>query len=115
MYLFIQKELGGGSYYIAKRCSKANNKYTKDYDSKFMTYLDMNNLQGWAMSSYLPYGGFKWLKNVNKFDVNSISEKSLIGYIFEVDLGYPDELHVLRNDYPLAPEKQFLMNVVRSL
>ena len=24
----------------------------------------MSNLYGWAMSDYLPYGGFKWLKNV---------------------------------------------------
>ena len=50
-----------------------------DYDSKnpptFITYLDMNNLYGWAMSEYLLYGGFKWLKNVDGFDVNSISEK----------------------------------------
>ena len=47
----------------------------KDYDptnlSKFKNYLDMNNLYGWAMSGYLPYGGFKWLKNVDNFDVNS--------------------------------------------
>ena len=35
----------------------------------------MNNLYGWAMSSYLPYGTFKWLKNVNNFDVNSVSER----------------------------------------
>ena len=54
------------------------------------------------MSGYLPYGGFKLLKNVATFDVNSISEKSLIGYFFEVDLEYPDELHYLHNDYPLA-------------
>ena len=65
----------------------------------------MNNVYGWAMSDYLPYGGFKWLKNVDNFDVNSVSEKSPIGYILEVDLEYPDELHVLHNDYPLAPEK----------
>ena len=57
------------------------------------------------MSGYLPYGGFKWLKNADNFDVNSISEKSPKGYNFEVDLEYPDELHVLHNDYPLAPEK----------
>ena len=57
------------------------------------------------MSSYLPYGAFKWLKNVDNFDVNSVSEKSSIGYIFEVDLEYPDELHVLHNNYPLVPEK----------
>ena len=70
-----------------------------------MTYLDMNNLYGWAMSEYLPYGGFKWLKNVDGFDVMSISEKSLIGYFREVDLEYPDELHKLHNDYQLVPEK----------
>ena len=65
----------------------------------------MNNLYRWGMSQYLPYGRFKWLKNVDKSDVNSISEKSPIGCILEVDLEYPDELHVLHNDYPLAPEK----------
>ena len=57
------------------------------------------------MSEYLPYGGFKRLKNVDGFDVNSISEKSPIGYFLEVDLKYPDELQELHNDYPLAPEK----------
>ena len=49
----------------------------------------MNNLYGWAMSRYLPYGRFKWLKNAGNFDVRSVSEKSLIGYILEVDLEYP--------------------------
>ena len=53
------------------------------------------------MSEYLPYVGFKWLKNVDGFDVMSVSEKNPIRYIFEVDLEYPDELH---NDYPLAAE-----------
>ena len=57
------------------------------------------------MSEYLPYGGFKRLKDVDGFDVNSISEKSPIGYFLEVDLKYPDELQELHNDYPLAPEK----------
>ena len=57
------------------------------------------------MSRYLPYSGFKQLKNVNKFNVNSISKKSSIGYTLEVDLKYPDELHTLHNDYPSTPEK----------
>ena len=109
MYLFIEKGLRGESSYIAKRYSKSNNKYMENYDprkpSVFITYLDMNNLYDWAMSSYVPYGRFKWLKNVDGFDINSISEKSPRGYIQEVDLEYLDELHVLHNDYPLAPEK----------
>ena len=82
MYLFIEKGLKGGISCIAKRYSEANNKYMKNYDpkkpSKFITYFNMNNLYGWAISGYLPYGGFKWLKNVDNFDVNSISEKSPI-------------------------------------
>ena len=57
MYLLIKKFLRGGISLIAKRYAKANNKYMKDYDpekpSKFITYLDMNNLYGWAMSRYL--------------------------------------------------------------
>ena len=80
MYLFIEKGLRGGISYIAKRYMKANNKYMKNYDptkpSKYISYLDMNNLCDWGMSGYLPYGEFKWLKNVVNFDANSISEKS---------------------------------------
>ena len=58
----------------------------------------MNNLNDWEMSSYLPCGIFKWLENVDGFDINSVSEKSPIGYILKVDLEYPDELHVLHSD-----------------
>ena len=57
------------------------------------------------MSEYLPYKGFKWIKNVDEFNVNSINGKSSTGYFPEVDLEYPNELHELHNGYPLAPEK----------
>ena len=110
MYLFIEKGLRGGISYIAKRYSEANNKYMKDYDptklSKYISYFDMDNFYGWAMSSYLHYGGFKWLKDVDNFDVNSISKNSSTGYILKVDLEYPNKLHGLQSDYPLAPEKR---------
>ena len=109
MYLFIEKGLRGEISYIFKRYAKANNKNMNDYDSKkpskFITYLDMNNLYGLGWSSYLLYGGFKWLKNVDGCDVNSVSERSPIGYFLKLDLEYPDKLHELHNDYPLAPEK----------
>ena len=57
------------------------------------------------MSEYLPCSEFEWLENIDEFDINSISEKSDTGYFLEVDLEYPDELHEIHNDYPLAPEK----------
>ena len=74
-YLFIEKGLRGGVSYIAKRYAKANNKKSaENHDpkkpSKFITYLDRNNLYGWGLSDYLPYGAIKWLKNVDGFDVN---------------------------------------------
>ena len=65
----------------------------------------MNNLYGWAMSKYLPYGDIDWLENIDEFDINSINEKSDTGYFLEVDLEYPNNLHKLHNGYPLAPEK----------
>ena len=83
----------------------------KSYDdnkpSKHVIYLDVNNLYGWAMSQYLPYNGFKWWnkKEVDRFDVNSISKNNWHEYILEPDVEYPDELQVLHNDYPLTSEK----------
>ena len=72
------KGLRGGISYTAERYSRANNEYIKNYDpkklSKFITYFDMNNLYGWTMSSYLPYGVIKLLKKVDGFDVNSTSD-----------------------------------------
>ena len=102
--LFIEKGLRGRISYIAKRYAKVNNKYLNDpkKPSTIISYLDMNNLYGWSMSEYLPCGRFKWLKNIDKFDIMLINDRSSIGYFPKVDLEYPDELH---NDFPLVPEK----------
>ena len=111
MHLFFEKGMRGGISYISKRYSKANNKYMKCHDSseesKLVMYLNANNLHGLATSQYLPHSEFKWLnkKEISRFCLNSIRENSFVGYILEVDLEYPDELHNLHNDYPLAPEK----------
>ena len=74
MYLFVEKGLRGGISYIAKSYSEANNKYMQNCDptkpSKYIEYLDKNNLYSSGMIGYLPSGGFKWLKIVNNFDVN---------------------------------------------
>ena len=67
----------------------------------------MNKLYGGAISEYLPYRGFKWIKN-NKETINRVlnkSDNSLHGYFLEVDLDYPEYLHEEHNDYSLAPEK----------
>ena len=111
MFQFIEKGLRGGISYIANRYGEANNKYMKEYNentpSKYIMYLDANNLYGWAMSQYLPTGGFRWMteKQINKIDLAKYRENSKKGLIVEVDLEYPKKLHDLHNDYPLGPEK----------
>ncbi|GFW13497.1 uncharacterized protein TNCV_1209631 [Trichonephila clavipes] len=76
----------------------------RNYDGHFLIQgIHANNLYGWAMSQHLPTHDFFWTdEDVNFMNVPDDSE---IGYIFEVDLEYPDELHDLHNCYPLAPEK----------
>ena len=120
MFQFIEKGLRGGISYIANRYGEANNKYMKEYDekapSKYIMYLDANNLYGWAMSQYLPTGGFKWMteKQINKINLDKYKDDSKKGLILEVDLEYPKELHNLHNDYPLAAEKIKVTNDMLS-
>jgi hypothetical protein len=114
MFLMVEKGIRGGISVISNRYSVANNKYMggPSYDetkpSKFITYLDANNLYGWAMCQPLPTSDFKWI-DPEDFDLDRLSEDLILqgsdtGYILEVDLAYPAELHNLHNDYPLAPE-----------
>ena len=111
MFKFIEKGMRGGISYIANRYGEANDKYMKEYNSEksseYIHYLDANNLYGWATSQCLPTGGLKWLtpKQLNKIMSKTMLPDNKKGYIFEVDLDYPQELHELYNDYPLAAEK----------
>ena len=80
MHLFIEKGMRRGISYVAKRHSKADNKYMECYDSSeesiYITYLDENNLYSWPMSQYLPYSELKWLnqKEICDFCLNFISQ-----------------------------------------
>ena len=64
-FQFIERRIRGGVSYICERYAKANHKYISDYDptkpSTYITYLDANNLYGWAMNEDLPTGGFCWV------------------------------------------------------
>ena len=69
------------------------------------------------MRQNLPYSEFKRLnkKKIDRFDVNLIDENSPIGFILEVDLEYPNELHSMHSDYPLAPKKlQITQNMLSN-
>ena len=104
MLLMIEKGIRGGVSMVSKRFARANNKYMgekfdREKVSRYIQYLDANNLYGMAMSMKLPTHGFKWMK---KSELN-VWEK--VPSILEVDLHYPERLHDAHNDYPLAPER----------
>ena len=110
--LMIEKGIRGGISIISNRYGKANNKYIKEYDktepSKYLMYLDANNLYGWAMSLKLPVHSFEWMtteeiENIFNNRIVQVWEKTPC--ILEVDLEYSEELHDLHNDYPLCPER----------
>ena len=102
--LLFEKGIRGGISMISNRFGKANNKFMGEkYDprspSKFIAYLDANNLYGWAMMKPLPVGDFKWMNE------KELGHWGDFPCILEVDLEYPRGLHDLHNDYPLAPER----------
>jgi len=108
------------------RYAKANHEKAPDFDSRkpnawlvyqdcenkfhfiknnFIEYyiLSGNNLYGWAMSEYMPFGDFKWVEpTLNGLD--NLDDTSPIGRIYEVDVIYPQELHDHHNDLPFLPE-----------
>ncbi|GFQ75729.1 vesicular glutamate transporter 2 [Trichonephila clavata] len=116
MYLMLESGIRGGMCLVSKRYSKANNKYLDNFDemssSKFIISLDVNNLYGTAMAFYnLPESEFRFLnqKEIDKFDLMSVSSDSNVGYILEVDLFYPPELHSKHNSFPMAPQHESIM------
>ena len=101
--MFFEQGMRGGVSYINKRYSKASKNVN-------ILYFDMNNLYGCAMSQYLPINNFKWFKNIDKIKqkLMRIKTNSQTGYVLEADLEYRQELHDIHNDYPLAPEKNYI-------
>ena len=112
MLLMFEKGIRGGISIISNRHGEANNKYMKGFNknkpSKYLMYLDANNLYGCAMSEKLPTRGFKWLTSgemENLFNNQIVQVWESIPCILEVDLEYPEKLHDLHNDYPFCPER----------
>lgn len=110
MLQLVQSGMRGGISMISTRFAKANNPYLSTYDpaveSSYLMYLDANNLYGWAMSQSLPIGDYRWedASDITPDLILDVAADAPRGFIFEVDLSVPDELHDYFNDYPLAPE-----------
>ena len=108
----VQKGIRGGICHAVRRYAKANNEHVKNHvkskESSYIIYLDASNLYGWAMSRKLPVNGFKWVKKVSRIDedfIMNFEEDSNKGYIIEIDIEYPRELHKLHSNLPFFSER----------
>ena len=106
----IESNIREGIAAISHRHAKTNNEYMRTEfepgkESKFISYLDANNPDGWAMSKQLPTSRFKWMTD------DELDDWTHLSCILEVDLEYPEHLHNLHNDYPLAPERVKIANL----
>lgn len=107
----LQSGIRGGVVMASHRHAKANNEFILDYDpllpDSYIVYIDCNNLYGYSMCQSLPLSDFRFLdeSEVDQLDVNNVSDDAEFGFILEVDLIYPKELHWAHNDLPFCPEK----------
>ena len=98
--LFVEQNIRGGVSFVSHRLAK---KTTKNH----IGYFDQNNLYGTAQSQLMPISGYRWLTDIEKQEIDwyNINLNGEYGYIVEVTLDYPKELHWRHNDFPLAPEQ----------
>ena len=104
MLLMFEGGIRGGITHSVNRWAKANNpymgsKFITDKPTRYLQYLDANNLYGWAMSQPLPTGGFKWV-DIKPGEIRKLVKCKYKGYILEVDVRYPRELHDSHNNLP---------------
>ena len=114
MLLIFERGIRGGITQSVHRWAAANNpymgcEYDKSKPTKYLQYLDANNLYGWAMSQPLPTGEFRWVEFRKDRSLKTIVEelvaKKDYGYLLEVDVAYPKELHDYHNDLPFMCAK----------
>lgn len=111
MLSMIQNGIRGGVCLCPHRHAKANNKYITGYDplqpDSYIIYIDCNNLYGYSMSQHLPLSNFRFLEQheIDALDITQVHNEAKYGFILEVDLIYPKDLHKEHNDLPFCPEK----------
>ena len=119
MILMFERGIRGGITQSVNRWAKANNPYMgsefdPDEKTNYLQYLDANNLYGWAMSQPLPTGGFSWV-DIKPDKISKLAKCKSKGYLLEVDVRYPKELHDSHNDLPFMCERMKINGVEKLI
>ena len=115
MLLMFERGIRGGITQVVLRSASANNKYMGDLynpskESSYLQYLNTNNLYGWAMSQPLPTSKFKWVE-IDQDQISDLAASKIKGYLLEVDVRYPTDLHDSHNDLPFMCDKMKINKV----
>jgi len=106
MIMFVERGIRSGLSQCSGRYARANNKYMESYDpSSYLMFFDVNNLYGWAMYQPLSYADFRWVDDISNFNVMDVALDSPTGYILEIDLEYPQDLHDAHADLSFWPTR----------
>ena len=115
MLLMFERGIRGGITQAVRKYAAANNpymghKFDPNKDTIYLQYLDANNLYSWEMSPPLPAGGFRWVA-IEPNEISELATRTDKGYIQEVDVSYPRELHNPHNDLPFMCERMEINGV----
>ena len=109
MYSMFERGIRGGVTFV-NRHKVTSQPSTPSNDKIILAYIDQNNLYGSALSKCLPHSEFRWADEdalthfSDPSNILSLDDDGDQGYLFEVDLSYPSNLHDRTCDFPLAPE-----------
>ena len=101
MILMLENNIRGGIL------SVMGERYVKSEENKKILYIDANNLDGWAMSQYLPYDETEFVGDVKLEDILNTSDDNEVGYFVEVEVKYPDGIREKTKNFPFCPENKF--------
>ena len=115
MLMMFERGIRGGITQAVHKHASANNRYMGDhYDpcskTSYLQYLDANNLHGWAMSQPLPTGRSRWV-DVKPDEICKLAKREVKGYLLEVDVKYPKELHDKHNELSFICEQMKISRV----
>ena len=115
----LEQGIRGGITQSVHTWAKANNPYMgSEYKprepTRYLHYLDANNLYRWAMSQPLPTGGFTWV-DVKPDNISKLVNAKDKGYLLEIDIFYPRELHDYHNDLPFMCQRMKINGVEKLI
>ena len=88
--------------------------FARNKPTKYLQYLDANNLCSWAMSQPLPTGGFEWV-GIKPDKIRKLAKRKSEGYILEVDVPYRRKLHDSHNNLSFMCERMKINGVEKLI